>query len=334
MPELGETWSMNTTLVAATGASERLEAIILATGPSRIRLVTRAGRRITAPLSSWDHVWHFVRAAPSTRRNCERDGCTQEAYFRYYLGKAELHWACEDHLPHGITAQFPGDPDDPTDRSLSCVFCGSTVTQGAVLRHYEWTSVSHRCSGCHAQWYPLISRGLGDDGTILAQDIHGLKTLTSIAFLEVRMGYRSYRDLCRALGVGSTQHIGGLPIIHDPRLEDQLTLAMEGTALPYDAHATPTSRPPAASGSCQPPEASCAEGETWAHRDNDGLLITIVKVHSLGHTVTIEEAQYPHRREMNVLDLLHYYRRLRIRTYWEILESEEDDALDVEQPYP
>jgi hypothetical protein len=72
-----------------------------------------------------------------------------------------------------------------------------------------------------------VSRGLGDDGTILARDIHGLRTLTTIPFLEVRMGYRSYRDLCRALGVGSTLHIDGLPIFQDTRLEDQLALALE-----------------------------------------------------------------------------------------------------------
>lgn len=239
MPNLGETWSMGEMAAAATTATSRLEAIVLATGPSRIRLITRTGRRITAPVSSWERVWHFVRPAPSTHHSCERERCTQEALFRYHPSPDRVVWVCEDHLPHGVAALFPGDRNELSEPRLSCVFCGGSVTQGDVIQLHERATVSHRCSHCKARWCPLVSRGLGDDGTILAQDLHGLRTLTPLEFVEVRMGYRSYRDLCRALGVGRAQHIDGLPIIQDHRLEDQLALAIEHVSEGRDTFESP-----------------------------------------------------------------------------------------------
>lgn len=327
------------TMAAATGAPGSLEAIVLATGPSRIRLVTRTGRRITAPVSSWDQIWQFVRAAPAVREECQREGCTQEAYFRYRLAPGlASSWTCEDHLPHGLTAQFSGDLDEPPEMKLSCTFCGGPVILGSITHLTEHATVSHRCNDCDARWWPLISRGLGDDGTILAQAVQSLRTLEGLSVIELRMGYRSYRDLCRALGVGNTQHIDGLPIVQDARLEDQLTLAIEQRPADNDLvdafmYALEASKK-ASLGHPALTEAPYAVGETWFHRRNENILVTIVEVNSSTGVVTVEARESAHRHEIKFLELARYYKRLYIRTSWEILESEDEHILGVEKLEP
>lgn len=288
MPELGETWSMGEMAAAATGATGRLEAIVIATGPSRIRLITRTGRRITAPVSSWERVWHFVREAPVRLQPCERERCSQEAFFRYHLSPGRVSWVCEDHLPHGVSALFPGDRNELAEPRLSCVFCGGSVTQGDVIQLYERATVTHECGQCKARWCPLVSRGLGDDGTLLAQDIHGLRTLTTLPFIEVRMGYRSYRDLCRALGVGNTQHVDGLPIIQDHRLEDQLTLAIQHRAERQDS-APPPQRPPAAT-HFEARSPSLDPESTWRRRRPGSQVV--VKIASVEETAEGPRVHY------------------------------------------
>jgi len=74
------------------------------------------------------------------------------------------------------------------------------------------------------------------------------------------------------------------------------------------------------------PAMPCISGDTWIHRSNDALQITITKANALSGKVTFEERGSPHLvQTINYSDLVRYYRKLYIRTYWEILDDDTDD---------
>lgn len=220
MPELGETWSA--TEMDGRG-SNRTEAVLIATGPTMVRLVTRTGRRITLPTRSLDLIWSRVQGPPTEPRPCL--SCRQAAFFRHTVG-GDIVWVCEDHLPHGAMAYFPGDTPGPAGLEIACPSCESTqvTTEPSLLplpRDRATTRMT--CARCQCRWSPLIARGLGDDGTVLMGDLHQMIEGDS-SISEIWVGFVAYRNLCRAIGMGDLGHVHGVPIRSHSTLADALTL--------------------------------------------------------------------------------------------------------------
>lgn len=240
MPELGETWS-----VAEMGNTARSDAVVIATGPSMIRLVSRTGRRITFPTASWGGVWRFEHAPPLWREPCHR--CPSTAYFRFAHAGGSLVWTCEEHLPFGVRAHFPGDALDPSSSTkvqMHCPECDSArveVNPKLTSLPRQRMTTRYRCEDCNSEWSPLVSRGLGDDGMTLASDLHDL--FGSDSATEVRIGFTAYRALCRALGMGDVPHIHGVRVTQQPTLADLLTLVFF-TTRPAAAETPAEAAPP------------------------------------------------------------------------------------------
>lgn len=230
MPELGETWS-----VADSASGKRSEAVVIATGPTMIRLVGRSGRRLTFPTGSWSGIWQFVHAPPAPPQTCHQ--CPQTAYFRFIGWDGTPVWTCEDHLPHGVLAHFPGDLPTANARfEMRCPRCaGPQVTQSPspLVLPNQRSTTNFVCGACSARWSPLISRGLGDDGAILAADLHQMIE-TDAAISEIWIGFVAHRNLCRALSMGNVPHVHGVPIHMRVDLGDLLTLVFSKTESPSD----------------------------------------------------------------------------------------------------
>lgn len=237
MPELGETWSV----MESDGDRGRLEAVIIATGPTMIRLVTRSGRRITFPTGRWGITWTLVHPCPVEPQTCS--SCRQTAFFRHTVG-GETLWVCEDHVPHGARAYFPGDTPGPPGLGLTCPRCESTrvdVDPGLIALSGGRTTTKAACNDCRSSWSPLVGRGLGDDGTILAGDLGRIIEEDS-SVSEVWLGFIAYRNLCRAVGMGDVAHIHGVSTQEKPGLADVLTYVFF-TSSEAAAAAVPPTRP-------------------------------------------------------------------------------------------
>lgn len=222
MAELGETWSY-----LDAGTSKRVEAVVIATGPSIVRLVDRFGRRITFPTSSFSSSLQRVRPSPSSLIRCHK--CTQLAYFRFIDWDMSHVWSCEDHLPHGIPAYFPGETPSPASPGLgmACPRCHSTgvaVEATRVPLPRQRSTIRCACENCHVLWSPLISAGMSDDGATLAADLRQLIE-GDPSLVEVRVGFTTYRNLCRTLNMGNVTHLMGVPVSEDSTLGDLLSFA-------------------------------------------------------------------------------------------------------------
>lgn len=219
MPELGETWSV----MECDGDSGRLEAVVIATGPTMVRLVTRSGRRVTFPVRRWDTTWTLVAGPPTEPHHC--CGCQQTAFFRHTVG-GETVWVCEDHVPHGARAYFPGDTPGPATLEMACPRCDSTLVQvkpGVIMLSATRTTTQWECEHCRCAWSPLVGQGLADDGSVLAADI--AQTMRAVLpVTEVWLGFVAYRTLCRAMGMGDVGHMQGVPLLCKASLQATLTV--------------------------------------------------------------------------------------------------------------
>lgn len=233
MPELGETWSV----VEAQGDRERLEAVVVATGPSMIRLVTRSGRRMTFPSSRWDATWSLVHPGPAAPERCTH--CRQTAFFRHNVSSATF-WVCEDHVPHGATAYFPGDTPGPPGHGLICPQCESTrveVESRLTQLSGSRTALRVTCWECSRSWSTLVSRGLADDGAFLAEDLARVISDTP-SISEIWLGFVAHRNLCRAMGVGNVDHFQGVPLEMNASFPDTLAVVFFTTGQAPSPEAT------------------------------------------------------------------------------------------------
>lgn len=264
MPNLGETWDA----LESSDGGRRVQAVIIATSPAAVRLVTRTGRRITLPVASLERAWRWLNDAPEIPSTCSL--CRQTAYFRHNI-ESEVRWVCEDHLPHGAKAYFPGDQinEDSAGLEVNCPSCHSTQisldpTLVPLLDHRSTTL--HTCGDCRCAWSPLLSLGLGDDGTNLAQD---LRTLISrdVPVNELRLGFVAYRNLCRALGMGNVPHVGGVSLVVDHQLGDMLTLVFYRSGQGRAAPRLPDS-PPVPVFGAEFPSWPIAANSVWRRRSS------------------------------------------------------------------
>jgi len=245
----------------------RLEAVVIATGPTMVRLVTRSGRRITFPSGRWEVAWSFVHPPPAEPRLCSH--CRQAAFFRHTVG-GDIAWVCEDHVPHGARAYFPGDAPGPPTVGLSCPRCESTTVEvDAKLIELAGTRTTTRstCGRCRCSWATLVGRGLGDDGTVLAGDLTRLIQEDPSAS-EVWLGFVAYRNLCRAICMGDVAHIHGVTLHSKPALADALTVVFFGTDTEL-VRATTTSERPPAFGAQFPSDGEIPIGSLWKRRRSD-----------------------------------------------------------------
>lgn len=263
MPDIGETWSF-----VDLQSSSRVEAIVIATGPTAIRLVDRYGRRITVPPSALSHVWRREHLPPSPERRCHQ--CSQAAYFRFVNDEGDITWGCEEHFPLGIRAHLPGDLLEPRSAApLHCPRCRSTqvVALPLVALSNRRTAARSLCQACHVEWSALPGRGLADDGARLAAD---LRHIVETSVQEIRLGFTAYRSLCRAMNIGDIAHISGVPVRSDSTIGDLLTIVF------FVVHSTDrrTERPEDHPG----PARFCgvfntptiAVGQVWRKRTVDG----------------------------------------------------------------
>ena len=318
MPELGETWSVMET----EGDHGRLEAVVIATGPTMVRLVTRSGRRITFPASRWETTWSFVHAPPAESQQCS--SCRQSAFFRHTVG-GETIWVCEDHVPHGARAYFPGDAPGPPGFGLTCPQCESNrVEVDSRLITLSGTRVTTRCTcgECQCCWSALVGRGLGDDGTILAGDLtRMIQENPSIS--EVWLGFVAYRNLCRAVGMGDVAHIRGVPLHSMPSLADALAVVFFTAVSRPEPNPTSSDQGPPP---CRLIPMPCAVGETWIDLENPKRQGIIDRVDpALGRlTIRWASGSLTTLTTLGVEELVARFRRLDVRSYWEMLDSEDD----------
>jgi hypothetical protein len=189
-----------------------------------VRLVDRFGRRVAIPTSSGWGNWRFSHPAPPARL-CHQ--CPQLAYFRFIDWDTAVLWSCEDHLPHGIRAYLPNETPNPQSQGVgvACPKCRSTQikVEGARLSLPNGRStIRCACEKCLVAWSPLISFGMSDDGATLAADLHRLLESDS-SIVEIRVGFTTYRNLCRSLNMGNVSHLRGVPVRSDSELGDLLT---------------------------------------------------------------------------------------------------------------
>lgn len=219
MPELGETWCL-------IDSRPFIEGVVIATGPSMIRLADRYGRRITVPSMTWQQNWRLVAPPPSPRAQCHK--CTQAAYFRFAAWDS-LIWSCEEHLPYGSAARLPGDSSTarPPQQDFTCPKCHSSKTRQVpviIALPKQRSTIQCACEECLQQWVPLLSLGLSDDGVRLAEDLHEVMEHQSL--VQIKIGFTAYRNLCRTLNMGDVGHLRGVPVQMDPTLGDLLTLVL------------------------------------------------------------------------------------------------------------
>lgn len=259
MPDLGETWSV----MESDGDRGRLEAVVIATGPTMVRLVTRSGRRITFPTGRWEVAWTLVHPSPEEPQRCSQ--CRQTAFFRHTVS-GETVWVCEDHVPHGARAYFPGDTPGPAGLGLSCPRCESTsvdVDPRLIALSGSRATTQATCKDCRCSWSTLVGRGLGDDGAVLAGDlVRVIEDDPSVS--EVWLGFVAYRGLCRAIGMSDVAHIHGVPIHEKPALADALTFVFFAPDAGPTRPVVTGERPPPFG--CQFPGREIPIGSLWKRR--------------------------------------------------------------------
>lgn len=270
MPEIGETWSF-----LDAGTSHRVEAVLIATGPTTVRLVDHFGRRISVPTSSLSNNWQLVSPVPSNAVRCHK--CTQLAYFRFIDWDLAHMWTCEEHLPHGSRAYFPGETPSAESPGLgmACPQCGSTqikIERTRLALPDNRSTVRCVCDQCQAAWSPLISMGMSDDGARLAADLHRLIE-SGPSVVEIRIGFTTYRNLCRSLNMGDVAQLMGVPVVRDSTLGDLLTNVFSkrgGLEASVDnlVQALEAQRPPQFCDSFKPLEVT--PGSIWRRRTDDG----------------------------------------------------------------
>lgn len=269
-----------------------------------IRLLSRGGRRITLPVCA-SHSWKLVTKAPRETQSCS--SCQQGAFFRHALG-GEILWVCEEHLPCGARAYFPGDVPGAPEVETLCPTCQSVGSRGSSLPLSlpdGRTTTRLACESCGSCWSGLVS--LGDDGTNLTADLsHMIENDLSISAIEV--GLLAYDHLCRTLEMEEVAHFQGIPVFMQPALADTLALVF------YEMSISDVRLDDA--------ESSVQVGGTWISLTQPNIRATVLRAQSPRERASI---QWHNGIEQLIShgDLSAKYRKLDIRSYWAILDMED-----------